>query len=436
MGLPLVAGARLPLAFIALGLAALAIAVLALALEPHLLLLPHVHPSVVAVAHLWLPGFLLSVTLGATYQLMPVVLGAALRLPLAAAWTHFGLHAVGIALLIGGFAIGRFDVVGLGGVAIAAGVGIVLFATWRTFLSSARRDAIGWSFPLAVSWLAATVLFGVTLAVNRRAPFLPLSVVDLLKAHAHVGLGGFFLTLLQGATFQLVPMFTMADLRQPRLVRAGLALSQAGLLALVPGLACGRAGVALVGAAGVAAGVASSGVALVATFRSRRRRTLEPGLKAFAFGAIVLGAAALCGLVSLLLPGGTASAERHAFAYGTLVIAGALSTMVLGMLCKIVPFLVWMKTYGPRAGRQIVPLATSLGSRALERAWIKIHAAALLSVLVGIVTGSLAVLTIGTTLLATAIALFLVNTARVLGHMWAPPSTPTPRPTATIPASP
>lgn len=43
------------------------------------------NPLVVALAHLWLPGFLLSVCLGACYQLMPVVLGAALRVAQGAA---------------------------------------------------------------------------------------------------------------------------------------------------------------------------------------------------------------------------------------------------------------------------------------------------------------------------------------------------------------
>src|SRR5688572_4758783 len=114
-GVPLVAGARLPLAFIALGLGAFAIANGALAVRPELLLLPFAHPSVVALAHLWLPGFLLSVSMGAVYQLMPVVLGTALRLPLAAAWTHFGAHGAGVTLLVIGFAAGRIEWIAAGG---------------------------------------------------------------------------------------------------------------------------------------------------------------------------------------------------------------------------------------------------------------------------------------------------------------------------------
>jgi hypothetical protein len=419
-GISLVAGARVPLAFIGFGISAFVMAVVVLALEPELLLLPHTHPAVVALAHLWLPGFLLSVSMGAIYQLMPVVLGAPLQLPQPAAWAHLGLHAMGVALLVSGFALGRFELVALGGTVAAIGAMVLLAVTWRTFLAANRRDAIAWSFPLAVSWLTATMLFGILLALNRRMPFLSLSVVDLLRAHAHLGLGGFFLTLLQGATFQLVPMFTMADLRGERWVRAGVALTQAGLLVLTPGLACGRAAVAVAGAVLIPTAIACSGVALVATFRTRRRRVLEPGLKAFGIGAGVLAACAVGGLALVLLPAGGPFVLTAATAYGATIVAGALSFMILGMLCKIVPFLVWMKTYGPRAGRQPVPLATSLDSRPLEDAWLGLHGAALIGLVTGVLAASPLIVAAGAVTLAAAAGAFLANMVRVLAHLIRP----------------
>lgn len=419
-GVGLVAGARLPLAFIGLGLVAFAVANAMLALRPQLLLMSHVHPGVVALAHLWLPGFLLSVSMGAIYQLMPVVLGEALQLPLGATWAHFGAHAIGVTLLASGFAFGRFGIVALGGCGVTVGVGILFVGVWRTFLASNRRDAIAWSFPLAASWLGATVLFGVVLALNRRSPFLPLSVVDLLRAHAHAGLGGFFLTLLQGATFQLVPMFTMADLGQARWVRTGIGFVQAGLLVLTPGLACSRAAVAIFGAVLLAAGVGCSGVALVATLRSRRRRVLDSGIKAFVFGAALLGVATAVGVALAIVHLSGETVLAAASAYGVGLIVGAFGFMILGMLCKIVPFLVWMKVYGPRAGRQRVPQATALGSHGLEQAWVATHGIALAVVLVAICTRSHPLAAVGAGLLAFAGLIFLSNAARILRHLMRP----------------
>ena len=144
--LPLTGGGRLPLIFIVAGLVAfgLAAAWLARVAGRGSGFPPFLHPEVVAVAHLWLPGFLLSICLGATYQLMPVVLGEAVRLREGWLWTHAGLHLAGVVALVWGLASGRYLAAGLGGLAVVAGVAILSVATLRTFRASRRRDAAAW----------------------------------------------------------------------------------------------------------------------------------------------------------------------------------------------------------------------------------------------------------------------------------------------------
>ena len=426
-GIPLVAGARLPLAFIAAGLAAFAGTAATLAAAPEVLGYPYLHPTLVALAHLALPGFLLSVCFGAVYQLMPVVLGPPLRLPLAAAWSHLALHLAGTALLVTGFARGHFALAGGGGALVAAGTAIFAAAVFRTFAAAERRDAIAWSFPLSAGWLALTVAVGVALAVNRRTPFLPWPVTDLLRAHAHLGLAGFFVTLLQGATLQLVPMFTLAELRRPRLVAAGLALAQAGLAGLVPALALDARPATIGAAALLAAGLACSGTALVATVRSRRRRDLEPGVRAFLFGLALLGAAAAGGLALAVLP---EALPQAATVYGLAVVAGGLALAIAGMLGKIVPFLVWMRAYGPRAGRQPVPLAHALGWKPVELLWLRLHLGALTCLLAGAAGASPALLRAGTLLFAAAATCLLAHLGRVAWNLVRPAAAaaPAPRP--------
>jgi hypothetical protein len=269
------------------------------------------------------------------------------------------------------------------------------------------------------------VWFGVLIALNRHWAFLARPVAALMRAHAHLGLAGFFLTLLQGVAFQLVPMFTMGELRRPRLVLGGLIASQAGLLLLAPGLAYAEPLVAAAGALVLAGGVAASGVAFAATLRSRRRRVLEPGLQAFMLGAALLALAAAVGVVLVVLPAGAVS-ENAAALYGLIAIGGALGLTVLGMLCKIVPFLVWMRSYGSRVGRQPVPPATSLASHRLERVWLWLHAAALVALGNAALTGSAPFAVAGAWLLVAGVAAFLANTIRVLSHLWHPRNPPVP----------
>jgi len=417
-GVTLVAGGRLPLAFISAGLGAFGVAALTLGLNPDTLLLPVIHPHVVALTHLWLPGFLLSVCLGAIYQLMPVILGTPLMIKNGQAWAHLVLHITGATLLAGGFMMGHYIIVGIGGTLVAGGAVLLFTGTWRTFLNSQRRDAIAWSLPLSVTWLVATTLSGVVFAANRHSPFLPISVGELLRAHAHAGLGGFFLTLLQGTAFQLIPMFTMAEIKRPRYVVAGLVFTQLGLLAVTCGLALGISGMTVAGAILITFAVGASGIALVATLRSRRRRALDPGVRAFAAGATLLaldvaGALALQAWPRHTLP-------NPAAMVGVILIGGALTAMILGMVCKIVPFLVWMRVYGPRAGRQPVPLATSLGSRRFEHAWLALHVTAVGVITLALGIASPATLVVGTSLLAISAVAFLGSVTRVLAHLWCP----------------
>ncbi len=415
---PLVGGARLPLAFIGGGLLALAVAGLWTARLSADGGLPFAHPHMVALAHVWLPGFLLSICLGASYQLMPVVLGVPLRAGLTSLWVHAALHAAGVVMLVIGLTGGHYILAGLGGLALVAGVTRFAVATFATFAASTRRDAPAWSFPLAAGWLWATVLAGVVLAANRHAPFLPVSALDLLRAHAHLGLVGYFLSLLQGVTFQLVPMFTMGRACAPRWAAGGLACTQVGVTLLVSGLAGAWRLPTLVGTALVLGGMACSGTALTATLRSRRRRVLDPGLKAFVAGAVVLALGALWGGALAAGVFGSDNVVAATAVYGLLAMAGGLSLAVLGMLCKILPFLVWMIAYGSRVGREPVPPATALASRRLEQTWLGAHLAGLALLGAGVFAESRIAMTAGGGLLVAGIACYLVIALRVLAHVW------------------
>jgi len=426
IGVPLIAGASLPLAFIGTGLLFLVASVVGLAVFPSVLMLPQTHPHLVAHVHLWLPGFLLTVSMGAMYQMMPVVLGTPLATSTTSAWIHLVLHATGMSAIVAGFAVGRFEVIAFGGSIVTAGVMLFARSVWFTFRAGRRRDATAWCFPLSAGWLLLTVSLGVFMAVNRRWGLFDVSSLVLLRSHAHLGLVGFFLTLLQGATFQLIPMFTMGSVRRPRLVTSSVVCSQVGLPVLATGWILALPVLTVAGAIALVASLACAGIALRATIHARTKRPLEPGIRAFLSGMVLLAAAALLGtaLLASLIP-----EERGAVVYGLVAIPAALALAVLGMLCKIVPFLVWMRTYGPRVGRESVPSATQLGSRRLELAWYILHLAALVVLAPALALRIPALASVGAWVLAAAILIFAANVVRVLDHMRRPRTAPNPHAT-------
>ncbi len=289
-------------------------------------------------------------------------------------------------------------------------------ARWRARFA-ARPVAAAWSLPLATGWLALTACSGALMAWNRNTPFLPVDVLDLLRAHAHAGVVGFFGTLIQGVTFQLVPMFTLAQAQRPRLALAGLMLSQVGLGALVVGLVGAGRGLTMAGAVVLVGAWGLTAIALRATLATRRRRRFETPVRVFLLGAGA-GLVALPGggAALILLPDGEAML-RTALAYGVVLIAGVLAFMILGMLAKILPFLVWMKAYGPRVGRERVPLTAELGWPRLLPLWAALQAIAVALLAVGGIADGPRLLAFSTVLLVVALGLYATHAVAVAVHL-------------------
>lgn len=412
----LAAQGRLPLAFMALALLWLAAASGLLMARPGLLLLPHSGPPVIALAHAWMLGFFVTVACGAVYQLVPVALSTTLwseRL----GWAHFSLHALGVPGMV--FLLWNYRLGPLSFFASATALGVLFFAlnTLVTVARSARRDVVTVSIVLATGWLACAVLAGLFLVANRLWALVPLDPLALLRAHAHLGLIGFFITLLQGVGFQLVPMFTMAEVKSWRLAKTGLWLSQTGLVALIPALIWQNRAAALAGAAAIGGGLVFSGAGLLRALATRKKRRLDPGVAAFLCGWAGLCVAALAG-VALLFSG------ANPVIYALLGIVGGLLPCVAGMMCKVVPFLTWMRAYGPKVGRGYAPPAHSLTRPRAERWGLALQQGSVLPLLAGVWRMDDLWLRAGVWILAAGVALFLYDMLCVLKHLWVAATAP------------
>lgn len=404
-----------------LGLAWLVVATGMVALQPDVLALPHSAREVVALTHAWVLGFFVTVATGAMYQLAPVALGTTLWSE-RTGWWHFGLHSAGVPAMVN--ALARWDLILLGAGGTLVGTGIVIFAanTWRTIQRSGKRDAVAWSLALAAGWLALTALAGLTLVANHLWGFWPADPLSLLRAHAHLGLAGFFVTLLQGVTFRLVPMFTLGDVPDWRPVRIGLWFSQIGLLGLVPTLAWHAGQAAAAFGTLLLAGMIASGWALIQTLATRKKRLLDPGVRAFLRGAAGLPAAATLGLLLVwpATPWGSGPGGFSAMVYALVLFGFGLLPAIAGMMCKIVPFLTWMRAYGPKIGRGPTPSAAAMTQPRVETWAFAVQGAAFGPLIAGAWWLNVPLLRAGAWLLAVGVGLFLTGMIGVLNHLWRP----------------
>jgi hypothetical protein len=319
------------------------------------------HPRLLALTHTVTLGWITLAIMGASYQLIPVALERPIWSERVARW-QLAIVAVAVIGMVAHFYLGTWP--GLAGAAGLLAVGIALYLL---NVGLSLRGFTRWTFTarlvlLGYGGLALTTLVGLSLAVNHVLPFFPGEFFPTLHAHVQLAILGWVTPMIFGVAARVYPMFLLAP--APR--RWAVLLQFWGLALGVPAVVVGLVGVpglALFGALGVAVAALSHTGWVVEIVRGRKRPGLDWGLRftltatAFVVPAAVLGVA---------LAADRLSGPRPALTYAVVVLGGWISLTIVGMMLKIVPFLVWYRVYSPRAGREQVPTLRQLSSPRLE----------------------------------------------------------------------
>jgi hypothetical protein len=103
--------------------------------------------------------------------------------------------------------------------------------------------------------------------------------------------------------------------------------------------------------------------------------------------------------------------------YGCLGLLGVVAFAILGMLYKIVPFLVWFHRYSGEIGRGRVPAMAEMYSERLQVAGYWTFLAGLAASSVGIALGHETGVRWSCSLLALSLGIFALNMGKVLRHL-------------------
>jgi hypothetical protein len=416
----------LPLRFIVTGMFSLFTGVAWLLARPDILATYHYNQYVIAVTHLFVLGWIGSVIMGAMYQLVPVALETRLHSERLARW-HFVLHVTGFAGMVAMFWVWDMKQVGHFGSAFGFGVLLFVYNLGRTLARLPRWNVIAAGIASALAWLFLTMLAGLFLASAKCWPQInPFDPIAAMHAHAHLGVVGFFVIMLVAVSYKLVPMFTLGELQSPRRAGGSIAVLNVGLLGLFVAVLC-RSPWKLAFALVIIAALALYGWEIIAILRARKRRTLDWGLKHFltAIGLLLplsLLAVVLCwpGLPVTTL---TAQLEN---VYGFVAIIGVITFAIVGMLYKVVPFLVWYASYSKQIGRGPVPSLGDLYSARLQVAGYMLFVTGSFTTSVAIALGHERAVQWTCALLAGSLLVFAVNMGMILSHLFHPrvPSRP------------
>jgi hypothetical protein len=442
----------IPLRFMIVGVISLLLSVVLLVAHPEVLASYHYNQHVVAITHLVVLGFGLSVVTGAMYQLVPVVLETRLHSERLARW-HFPIHLVSVAGMVWMFWVWDMKQVGHFGSGLAVGVGLFVWNLVRTLRQVRGWTVISFGIASTVFWLVAVIVAGLAVSAGKstyelvgRPDVSPLLAVPLaglkatadflsrfeplavMHAHAHLGVLGVFILLIIGVGYRLVPMFLISDLQNPRRAWASLWILNIGLAATFLTILLQHPWKPIA-ALVVIAGLALYGAELVAIVRARRRRSLDWGLRGFLASQALLVPVALLGL-GLSRPGLvlTETVGRLENAYGFLALFGVVAFAILGMLYKILPFLVWFVAYGREVGRAKTPALHEMYSTPLQVTGLGFWVAGLAVGVAAILLANTILSRVTSLLLVLSLLLFLINAVRILSHLVRPRTQPLTRP--------
>lgn len=313
-------------------------------------------PRVLALTHTVTLGWITLAIMGASYQLVPIVLQRPVW-SVRVARLQLALMLVGVSGMIAHFFIAEWSglvwgagLVMLGIAAHVVNIGMALRGVERGTLTSRL-------FAFALAGVAATAAVGLALGVDRLVPFIPLGFFARLHAHVHLALLGWILPMVLGVGARVFPIFLQAPAPTGWRLRVQLWGLVAGVPVTVAGVATSTSVLTVAGAIGVGAAVMGHLASLVGMARADRRPPLDGALRFVLTGAAALAVATVMGLGFAfdLLDG-----PRLGLAYVALVLGGWISLTIIGMMLKIVPFLVWYRVYAPLAGRAPVPTLAEL----------------------------------------------------------------------------
>lgn len=402
------------------GLATLVLGAVWLVAEPELLTAYHYRPHTVAATHLLILGFILSVVMGSVYQLVPVALETKLFSEKLARW-HAAFHLTGVSLMVPMFAWWDMKQVGHAGSFVYFGMLLFVYNLARTLGRVPKPNVIAAFIVAALLWLFLTMTAGLALAANKFWPFLPPNPIGLMHAHAHLGIVGIFVMLIVGVSLKLLPMFALSSLQSEARAWWSLILINGGLAWLVSAIVAQLPEAVAVCGGLIALGLVIYGVEVVAILRARQRRALDWGLIYFLTALALLIPTAACGGVALYW-----NADPNEWTmqlesvYALLALFGVVTLAIVGMLYKILPFLVWFRIYSPHIGKKAIPTLADLYSPALQAAGFWLYIAALPALATGSLWSLTAVTRLGALLWLTSVLLFTVNAAGILRHLWQP----------------
>lgn len=375
------------------------------------------HPHTLAITHCMALGWGTMIILGASHQLVPVLIEGRLYSN-ALAYLSFVFAAAGIPVLVYGFYFFKMGwPVQLGGIFINVSIIFYLVNLAISMVKSKKENVHAVFVFTAGLWLLLTTLVGLLLAYNFTAALLPKGSLHYLPLHAHMGIVGWFLLLVAGVGSRLLPMFLISKYSNSKILWSIYFLINGALIVFTilfiyfPGLnlywfpttALLTAVIMLVWYA-------------YQSFKQRIRRQVDEQMK-LSLLSVVMMVIPMILLVAIII-GSMLYGVNTAMVlvYGFVIFFGWLTAIIFGMTFKTLPFIVWSKQYHLKAGLGKTPNPKDLFSNTLFKVMGVVYLLGFILFIAGICMASIILVQTASLLLVSAAVLYNWNVIKMLLH--------------------
>ncbi|MBK9551945.1 MAG: cytochrome C oxidase subunit I [Saprospiraceae bacterium] len=376
------------------------------------------HPHILAITHTMALGWGTMIILGASHQLVPVLIESKLYSNILA-YISFILAAIGIPLLVYGFYV--FDMrwpAQWGGWLVVLALFAYMINIAVSMLKSKNESVHAVFVFTATTWLCFTAILGLAQVYNFTSILLPESSLHYLTLHAHAGIIGWFLLLIIGVASRLIPMFLISKYSNVRLLWWIYALINGALLIFVIlFLYPGREALLFIPVITVFIAISLFIYYCYWAYKKRIRKQVDEQVKLSLISVVMLLLPVLfliLVIVTLILTSG--EQLNLIISYGFIIFFGWITAIIMGMTFKTLPFIVWNKVYHHLSGLGKTPSPKDLFNNPVFKIMAIAYLAGFIIFTLGILFGNSIVLKLGAIFLLITAVLYNWNVLKVLMH--------------------
>ncbi len=323
----------------------------------------HFQPRLLSFAHMAVLGWATMIIMGAMTQLVPVILETSLFSVWMAKWGLW-LYVLAVATITGHF--WYFAAKG-GGMAWAAGIAFtaVLLFVINVGMTLWKVKSINITIAhiiAAIIYLTIVAAIGFVLGFNLSMPFIKGNHLHYMALHAAIGFGGWFSMIIMGVSYRLLPMFTLSYTYRTWPGWIAFSLVNLGMIGIIVEFFNDRPFYSTVF---IFTGMLIFSYQVILIMKGRMRKTLDVGLRHAMLSYVYIPFAAILGVIISLSDISPEIRQRIILIYGFAVLFGCITLLIIGMMYKIVPFLVWFHKYSDKVGKEKVPLLKDMFSETI-----------------------------------------------------------------------